>query len=1081
MATINHGKNGSADENLPTAKDELVNEILFKNGTQTDMGQDELLTSNDASSEDDTRHVPENDGSATAPSPLRVADDTNTESNYLNENLTCRKGTHQNLLIKTKDGTEISVPESLEVLTAYALMEKGQWIEPELSFVKDYLKPGMTVVDVGAGFGVYSLPLAKTVGENGFVYAFEPASEAKKHLEISKIENDIRNLDISGRAVAESVSKQKWKSGKTPEYSKLDKDGKEHVQTASLRSWWQFEGEPPVDLIKIDVNGDEKKVLAGAKTLLEKETPLLLISITEKNAEPFSEILTEMGYSLYEYIPGPGILAEHDAEAGADPYMQNLIAIHESQLEEVKRAGWLYDETVIPQEVKNDLWKTELAKLPWTSEMMEEWRNHDDSEGINKYLQALNYLVAAEQVDIRDSDLEQLRSQKAALLLTAAQMLIGLYNQGGNSTSVAFTLVRTLTALGKRAQAVEVMQKLIETTKLGKENMNVDLPFMLPIPEQDSPPIKTDLDKWLMVKTVEAWILLKDVSTYFSGPREKKLIEVLEGNSEVCRLMKRLSIVHQYYINGEKDFNKINAFLATAFNESVTLRKIAFSPLRSEYFKTMVKMIRSNGAVNASPHNLPGELIVSLTSYPDRFEHLPLTLLSLIKQSVEPNKIILWIAENDKDALTEEILQFQEHGVEILFCDDLKSYKKIIPTLEMHPEAYIITADDDLYYSREWVQGLVQDYESNDCVVAHRAHRILFDENGHVKPYKEWGWQYREDLEPSELNFPTSGAGTLYPPGIFHEETTNRELFQTLSPKADDVWLYFMVKLNGGMFKVSRYQHKLMEWKQKNNNTLWKENLIKGENDKQIKKVSKYFGISLTKKTKSYSLKTENVSEVQAGNKKYEMVLPNWQEDHIQKIIATSHRPYELGMLSDMQNRISADDLFIDVGANIGNHTIFMAKVVGCKVLSFEPNKYLVDALSETIKMNNLSDFITLISKGVGKINSYASFAEEVKNNIGSQKLSISTNKNDDIEVITLDSLKYEDDIKMIKIDVEGMELDVLEGARKIISKDHPIIYAEAATKEEFLPIYKYLSKLNYNYVKSFNATPTHLFMPVKL
>jgi len=59
--------------------------------------------------------------------------------------------------------------------------------------------------------------------------------------------------------------------------------------------------------------------------------------------------------------------------------------------------------------------------------------------------------------------------------------------------------------------------------------------------------------------------------------------------------------------------------------------------------------------------------------------------------------------------------------------------------------------------------------------------------------------------------------------------------------------------------------------------------------------------------------------------------------------------------------------------------------------------------------------------------------------------------------------------------------LDVLKGAWKIISKNHPVIYAEAATKEEFLPIYNYLSKLNYNYVKSFNATPTHLFMPVKL
>ena len=211
----------------------------------------------------------------------------------------------------------------------------------------------------------------------------------------------------------------------------------------------------------------------------------------------------------------------------------------------------------------------------------------------------------------------------------------------------------------------------------------------------------------------------------------------------------------------------------------------------------------------------------------------------------------------------------------------------------------------------------------------------------------------------------------------------------------------------------------------------------------------------------------------------YLMKLPNWSSDHIQSIIANYSKPYELEMLMDMMQRINAGELLLDVGANIGNHTIFMAKVAGCKVLSFEPNKYLVEALSETINMNNLSDSVTIMSKGVGRKNSFASFAEEVKHNIGAQKINISMDKKDEIEVITLDSLRYEGDIKMIKIDVEGMELDVLEGAWKIISKYRPIIYAEAATKAEFLPIYNYLSKLNYNYVKAFNATPTHLFTPV--
>ncbi|MAO63645.1 MAG: hypothetical protein CL666_01465 [Balneola sp.] len=754
--------------------------------------------------------------------------------------------------IKTKDGVTICTPPDLKMMTPYVLLEQNEWYENELDFIRDYLKTGMNFVDIGAGFGVYALPAAKLIGNEGKVYSFEPGAIAKSHLEKSKLENGLENLEIISKAVAAKAGKSTWEIAETPEMNKLDESGEEEVQVVTLDSWWQFEGEPAVDVMKIDINGEEASALEGGKQLLETEKPLLLLSITEKNSNTFIGSLSELGYAFYEYIPGPGILAQHDVEAGADPYMQNLIAVHESRVDELKENGWLHDETVEAQQTANDLWKTELSNLPWTSELFVQWENHGDSEGINLYLQALNYVIAAEQIEVRNSDLEQPRSQKAVLLLNAAQILIGLYNQGGNSTSVVFTLVRTLNALGKRGQAVEILKKLIETTNMGQQNMNVELPFMLPISEQDKAAIKTEVNKWLMVKTVEAWILLKDWTTYLSGPQERKLIEVLEGNPEVCKIVYQASRITQYLKDGEKNFSSISDLL-----EDTNLKKTSFTSKRSSYFNSMVNMINKNGPERTFSHDLPGELIVSFTSYPDRFENLPLTLLSLINQTVKPDRIILWIANGDKNALDKEILQFEEYGVEIQFCEDLKSYKKIIPTLKLHPDAFIITADDDLYYNKRWVEGLVRDYENNETVIAHRAHRISFKQNGELKPYKEWGWQYRESFEPSELNFPTSGAGTLYPPGIFHNDVTDTELFQRLSPTADDVWLYFMVKMNGGKFKVSRFEHKLIEWKQENHNTLWKENLVNGKNDEQINNLTNFYGsvFRVNKKEDKFSSK----------------------------------------------------------------------------------------------------------------------------------------------------------------------------------------------------------------------------------
>ena len=78
--------------------------------------------------------------------------------------------------------------------------------------------------------------------------------------------------------------------------------------------------------------------------------------------------------------------------------------------------------------------------------------------------------------------------------------------------------------------------------------------------------------------------------------------------------------------------------------------------------------------------SLNKELIVSLTSYSKRFKTLPLVLDSLQKQTISPDKIELWIEENDKSLLPRRIYQFK--SVNIKICENgLSSYKKIIPTI----------------------------------------------------------------------------------------------------------------------------------------------------------------------------------------------------------------------------------------------------------------------------------------------------------------------------------------------------------------------------------------------------------------
>nr|WP_286669169.1 FkbM family methyltransferase [Fodinibius salicampi] len=435
--------------------------------------------------------------------------------------------------IETKDGVTVCTPSDLKMLTPYVLLEQEQWLEPELDFIRQYLQPGMQVVDVGGSFGAYALPMAKKVGGEGAVYAFEPSAIASQYLEMSKSENGFTQLEIIKRGLGQEIGKGKLKIAESPEFNTIDKDGEEDVSITTLDAWWNFAGKPEIHIMKIDVNGMEAEMLQGAAKTLETAEPIILASIGE-NKESLAvlrEQLTSMGYVLFEYIPGPGVLSGHDPEAGVDPYTMNIVAIKESRINEFKEAGWIFDETATPENPESTLWKEILSTLPWTDSLMEGWKEKVASGDHEEYMLALTMICAAEQMEVSAGD-AQSQSRKGATMLAAAQKLIGLFNSGQAGISAAMTYVRVMNQLGKRTQAVEMMKELMETVNSGKD-ISVELPFLPPLQEQDEADIQTDFPKWLTVRIVEAWIMLKNPSTYMSGEQEKQMLKALEGNPEL--------------------------------------------------------------------------------------------------------------------------------------------------------------------------------------------------------------------------------------------------------------------------------------------------------------------------------------------------------------------------------------------------------------------------------------------------------------------------------------------------------------------------------------------------------------------
>ena len=246
------------------------------------------------------------------------------------------------------------------------------------------------------------------------------------------------------------------------------------------------------------------------------------------------------------------------------------------------------------------------------------------------------------------------------------------------------------------------------------------------------------------------------------------------------------------------------------------------------------------------------KVIVSLTSYPKRINDIQYTLFSIFNQSFKPDKIILWLAEEEfpkkEMDIPRSILNFKKLGLEIKWCENIKSYKKLIPSLKEYPNDIIVTADDDIFYPKDWLKKLYDNYlEYPECIIGQRARKMCFDDNGEIDSYNNWKMIENEEY-PSFLNFLTGAGGSLYPPNSLNQQVFDKELFESLCPTGDDIWFWGMAVINKTKFRIMSDNLALLTYVSPaqevgllgNNDTLWHIN-SQGKNDDYIKKVIEKF------------------------------------------------------------------------------------------------------------------------------------------------------------------------------------------------------------------------------------------------
>lgn len=248
------------------------------------------------------------------------------------------------------------------------------------------------------------------------------------------------------------------------------------------------------------------------------------------------------------------------------------------------------------------------------------------------------------------------------------------------------------------------------------------------------------------------------------------------------------------------------------------------------------------------------QFIVSLTSFPARINDIWICIESLLRQTVQPDAIILWLAESqfpDK-RIPETLEKLKSRGLTVRFCDDLRSHKKYYSAMKEYPNDCIITFDDDLYYDANVIKRVVDLYSQYpDCICTNRAHEIVLKE-GLVVPYKNWNHNVVTIVKPSNTLLATGGAGTLYPPNLLSHHVFDTELIKSLCFHADDVWLKLMATVNGTKVVThSQYNKDFLTISSSQNEKLVSQNVFDGGNDIQFQKVCQYFSLTASQFTDS--------------------------------------------------------------------------------------------------------------------------------------------------------------------------------------------------------------------------------------
>jgi FkbM family methyltransferase len=437
------------------------------------------------------------------------------------------------------DGVRIVVPDSLDLITPYVLREQQDFFEDELPFVRRLLRQGQNIIDIGANYGVYTLPMAQKVGASGHVWAFEPASSTAQYLAQGIAANGFGHVTLVQKAVSSVAGSGQLTLHVHSELRSIvhgadPPDGSEFVSLVTLDDCMDRYRWLDIDLIKIDAEGEEANIVKGGRRFFANLAPLVQYEL-KKNATDVNFALIRdfaaIGYDSYRLLPGLNLLVPFDAESAPDSYLLNLFCCKAARADQLAARGVLLRAADLAGggeslgRSRNEAgagyhWRHALAHMPYAAPLASVWAMVEDAGESADVLQALSFYARSRDVALSMAD--RFRSLEAGFL-----QLRAVCGRDPSRLRLA-SLARIADDYGERTVAVNALTQLSESIRrTGVVDANE--PFLAPLERFDSIAPGETLGKWIFGAVLEQLEQRERFSSFYAGPGARDRLEAIRS------------------------------------------------------------------------------------------------------------------------------------------------------------------------------------------------------------------------------------------------------------------------------------------------------------------------------------------------------------------------------------------------------------------------------------------------------------------------------------------------------------------------------------------------------------------------